>query len=54
MLVICVIPDMQNPEGNCPTQLFIGSQVFTVIGDFFMKRIKNISHIMKNHNLVPN
>ena len=40
MLVVCVIPDLQNPAGNLPTQLFIDSQVIIVVDDFSMIIIK--------------
>ena len=35
-------------------QLFIYSQGFTGIYDFTMLRIKNVPHMIKDHNLVPN
>ena len=53
MLVVCGIPDLHNPEGNCPTQLFIDSQGFTGVDDFIMLHIKDVPHIIKYHNLVP-
>ena len=54
MLAVRGILDLQNPEGNCPTQLFIGYQGFMVIDDFTMLLIKYLPHIIKDHNLVPN
>ena len=54
MLVICGIQDLQNPSWNHLTQLFIDSQVFTGIYYFFMLRFKDIYHMIKDDNLVPN
>ena len=54
MLVVCGIIDLHNPAGNCPTQLFIYSQGFTGIDDLSMIRIKDVPHMIKDHNSVPN
>ena len=54
MLVVCVIPDLQNPAGNIPTQLFIDSQVIIVVGDFSMISIKELPHMINDPNLMPN
>ena len=54
MIVIYGIPDMQNPAGNRPMQLFIDSQGFMGIYDLPMLRIKELTHMIKDHNLFPN
>ena len=54
MLVVCGIPYMKNPAGNCLTQLFIDSQVFTGIEDLSMIRIKDVPHMINDNNSVPN
>ena len=54
MLVVCVIPDLQNPSRSCLTQLFIDFQGFVGVDDFSMLRIKDVHHMIKDHNLVPN
>ena len=54
MLVVCGITGLQNPSGNPPTQLFIDSQVFTVVDNFYLLHIKYVPHMIKDHNLVPN
>ena len=53
-LVVCGIPDMQNTAGNRPEQLFMNPKGFTGIDDFIMLRIKDVTNIIKYHNLVPN
>ena len=40
MLIVCGILDMQIPEGNRPTYIFIDFQLFTGIEGFSMLRIK--------------
>ena len=54
MCFVCVVTDLQNPAGNFPTRMFIDSQVFTGIDDLSMLRIKDLPHMIKYHNLVPN
>ena len=54
ILVVCSIPDLQNPAGKFPTQLFIDSQGFTAIANFSMIRIKDAPHMIKDHNSLPN
>ena len=51
---VCGIADLQIPADNCPEYLFINSQGFTGIEDLSMLHIKNVPHIIKDHNLVPN
>ena len=54
MIVVYGITDLQNPAENHPTKLFIDSQGFTGIGNLFMLRIKEVPHMIKYQNLVPN
>ena len=54
MLVVCGILDLQNSAGNRLTHLFIYSQGFIGIDDFSMLRVKDVPHMIKDHNLVPN
>ena len=54
MLLICGIPDIANQAGNRPTTLFIESQGFGSVDDFAMLRIKDVPHMIKDHNSVPN
>ena len=54
MLLVCGIPDIQNATGNRPTLLFIESQGFASVEDFSMLRIKDVPHMIKDHNSVPN
>ena len=53
MFVICWIPDLQNPEENIPTQLFIDPQGFMGIDELSMLRIIDIPHTIKDNNSVP-
>ena len=54
MLVVYGTLNPQNPEGNRPTHLFFYFQEFTGIDDFTMLRIKDVPHMIKDHNSVPN
>ena len=54
VLVVYGIPDMQNTAGDRPEQLFMNSKGFTGINDLIMLRIKDVTNIIKYHNLVPN
>ena len=54
MHVLCGIPDLNNLGGNFPTQMFIDSQGFKRMDDFYMLRIKDAPHMINDHNLVPN
>ena len=54
MLVICDIPGIHNTAGNLLMQLFVVSQGFTNIDDFSMLCIKDVPHMIKDHNSVPN
>ena len=54
MLVIFGIMDLQNPSGNIHKKLFIDSQGFTGIDYFSMLRIKDVTHMIKDNNLVTN
>ena len=54
MFVICGISYMKNPEDSCPTRMFIDSQGFIGIGDFTMRCIKDVPHMIKDNKLVPN
>ena len=54
MIVVCGIPDLQNPEGNRPTQLFIDSQGITGIDNSSMLRIKGVPHMIKDHYSMSN
>ena len=54
MFVVCGIPDMQDPAGNHVRQLFIDSQGFTGIDDLSMLYIRDLPHIIKDHNSLPN
>ena len=54
MLVFCGIPYLKNPAGNFLTQLFIDTQGFTGVEDCIMLRIKDVPHMIKDHNSVPN
>jgi hypothetical protein len=54
VLLVCGIADIQNPQGNRPTQLFIASQGFVSLEDLSMLRIKDVPHMIKDHNSVPN
>ena len=54
VLLVCGIPDIQNGAGNRPTVLFIDSQGFTSMDDLPMLRIKDVPHMIKDHNSVPN
>ena len=52
MLIVCGIPYLHNTAGNQPVQLFINYQGFTGIPDFSMKLIKDVPHMIKDHNSV--
>ena len=54
MVVVCGIPDLQNPAVNCPTQLFIDSQGFTWIDNFTIIHIRDVPRMIKEHSLVTN
>ena len=54
MLVVCGIIDMKNLAGNGPTQMFIDLRGFVGIDDFTMLSIKDLPHMIKDHNLVKN
>ena len=54
ILVVCGIPDLNNTSRNRPTHLCIDSQGFTGIDYLSMLCIKDIPHMIKYHNLVPN
>ena len=54
MIVVCVILYLHNPAGNHPEQIFIDSKGFTKVENFSMLWIKDVSNIIKDHNLVPN
>ena len=54
MLLVCGIPDIVNAHGHRPTLLFIASQGFDSVNDFPMLRIKDVPHMIKDHNSVPN
>ena len=54
ILVVCDIPDMQNPAGSHPTQMFIYSQGFMGIDDFSMLHIKDVYHMIMDCHSVPN
>ena len=54
LFFVCGITDLHNPAWNRPTQLFIDYQRFRGIDDFTMLLIKNVTHMIKDHNLVPN
>ena len=54
IIFVCGNTDLHNSVGNCPTKLFIDSQGCTGIDNFSMLHIKDIPHMIKDHNLVPN
>ena len=46
MLVVCGIPDLNNPSVNLLIQLFINTQGFMGIKNFFMLYIKDAPHMI--------
>ena len=54
MLDVCDITDLHNLEGNYTTHIFIYPQGFTVIGNLTMLCVKDILHMIKYNNQVPN
>ena len=46
--------DLQNPSGNIHKKFFIDYQGFTGIDYFSMLRIKDVTHMIKDNNLVTN
>ena len=54
MLVVCGIMDTNNTAGNHSTHRFIDSQGFMGIDYLTMLHIKNVPHMIKDHNLTPN
>ena len=48
------LTDLNNPPGNHLTQLSIDPQEFMGICDLSMLRNKEVPHMIKDHNLVPN
>ena len=46
------LPDIENINGERPTQAFINLQAFADINDFAILAVKDVPYIIKNHNSI--
>ena len=52
VLLTCGLPDIDNVDGERPTQAFVNSQGFADINDFTILSVKDVPYMIKNNNSI--
>ena len=52
VLLTCGLPDIDNVDGEIPTQALVNSQRFADIKDFTILSVKDVPYMIKNNNSI--